>query len=96
MAEALQRKILVITGGPGVGKTTVVRVILDILEAKGVAVSLAAPTGRAAKRLQEAMVAESQSSAAMRGLLRHRVALIEQLNELGQAISAGGDQTARI
>jgi exodeoxyribonuclease V alpha subunit len=50
---ALGSKALVITGGPGVGKTTLVNAILKILAAKGVAIALCAPTGRAAKRLSE-------------------------------------------
>src|SRR5436305_397157 len=50
----LTRKVLVITGGPGTGKTTLVRGIVRILERKGQRVLLAAPTGRAAKRLAEA------------------------------------------
>ncbi|MBW3671320.1 MAG: ATP-dependent RecD-like DNA helicase [Acidobacteria bacterium] len=49
----LQSNVTVITGGPGVGKTTLVNSILRILEAKGVEIALAAPTGRAAKRLTE-------------------------------------------
>ena len=50
---ALAAKLLVITGGPGVGKTTLVNSILQVLKAKGVNIVLAAPTGRAAKRLSE-------------------------------------------
>jgi exodeoxyribonuclease V alpha subunit len=50
---ALRSKVLVITGGPGVGKTTLVNSILKIFLAKNVAVALCAPTGRAAKRLSE-------------------------------------------
>jgi exodeoxyribonuclease V alpha subunit len=50
----LTRKMLVITGGPGTGKTTLVRGIVKILEKKGQKILLAAPTGRAAKRLSEA------------------------------------------
>ena len=50
---ALRSKVLVITGGPGVGKTTLVNAILKILRAKGTMVSLCAPTGRAAKRLSD-------------------------------------------
>jgi exodeoxyribonuclease V alpha subunit len=46
--------VLVITGGPGVGKTTTVNSILRILAAKGVSLLLCAPTGRAAKRMTEA------------------------------------------
>ena len=51
---ALLSKVLVITGGPGVGKTTIVNAILRILTAKGVNLLLCAPTGRAAKRMTEA------------------------------------------
>ncbi|MFV1965988.1 MAG: ATP-dependent RecD-like DNA helicase [Pirellulaceae bacterium] len=51
--QACQHKFLVITGGPGVGKTTLVRSILEIFNAKGLKCVLAAPTGRATKRLAE-------------------------------------------
>src|SRR2546428_4094239 len=50
---ALTAKVLVITGGPGVGKTTIVDTILRILRAKGVKILLCAPTGRAARRMSE-------------------------------------------
>ena len=50
---ALLSKVLVITGGPGVGKTTLINSILKVLDAKGIEIALAAPTGRAAKRLSE-------------------------------------------
>lgn len=49
----LTHKVSVITGGPGVGKTTIVNAILQVLSAKNLNVALAAPTGRAAKRLSE-------------------------------------------
>ncbi len=52
--QACRQKMLVITGGPGVGKTTLVRSILEIFTAKDLKCVLAAPTGRAAKRLAEA------------------------------------------
>ena len=52
--RALNSKAMVITGGPGVGKTTIVNAILRILDAKGVTLLLCAPTGRAAKRMTEA------------------------------------------
>ena len=58
---ALQSKVLVITGGPGVGKTTLVNSILKILPAKGVAIALCAPTGRAAKRLSDSTGLEAKT-----------------------------------
>ena len=50
---ALASKVLVVTGGPGVGKTTIVNAILRILAAKGARLLLCAPTGRAARRMTE-------------------------------------------
>jgi exodeoxyribonuclease V alpha subunit len=58
---ALMAKVLVITGGPGVGKTTIVKSILGILSAKGVKLLLCAPTGRAAKRMTEATGVEAKT-----------------------------------
>ena len=58
---ALASKVVVITGGPGVGKTTLVNAILKILAAKRVEVLLAAPTGRAAKRMTEATGLEART-----------------------------------
>ncbi|HEX9943318.1 MAG TPA: ATP-dependent RecD-like DNA helicase [Thermoanaerobaculia bacterium] len=57
--SGLTRKVLIVTGGPGTGKTTLVRGIVKILEKKRQRVLLAAPTGRAAKRLAEATGAEA-------------------------------------
>jgi exodeoxyribonuclease V alpha subunit len=57
--EALRSKILVITGGPGTGKTTLITAIVRILAQRGARVALCAPTGRAAKRMGEAVGRES-------------------------------------
>jgi exodeoxyribonuclease V alpha subunit len=54
-------KVLVMTGGPGVGKTTIVKAILRILAAKGTDLLLCAPTGRAAKRMTEATGFEAKT-----------------------------------
>ncbi len=53
LAEALTGKLLIITGGPGTGKTTLIRGLVQILSRKDQTILLAAPTGRAAKRLSE-------------------------------------------
>ena len=58
---ALTSKAVVITGGPGVGKTTIVNAILRVLSAKGVELLLCAPTGRAAKRMSEATGLEART-----------------------------------
>lgn len=50
---ALQHKMTIITGGPGTGKTTVTKTLLTILDDHGITYKLAAPTGRAAKRMYE-------------------------------------------
>ena len=59
--EALDKKLLVITGGPGTGKTTIIRSIIKICSSHGRKVALAAPTGRAAKRLSEASGQEAKT-----------------------------------
>src|SRR5438045_4213589 len=61
LRRALDSKVLVITGGPGVGKTTLVNSILKILVAKNVSIALCAPTGRAAKRLSESTGIEAKT-----------------------------------
>jgi exodeoxyribonuclease V alpha subunit len=58
---ALTHKVTVLTGGPGTGKTTAVRTVIRLLEAKGYSYALAAPTGRAAKRLAEATGREART-----------------------------------
>jgi exodeoxyribonuclease V alpha subunit len=51
---AWESKAMVLTGGPGVGKTTTLRALLDMLDARGIQYALAAPTGRASRRMTEA------------------------------------------
>ncbi len=58
---ALQSKVTVITGGPGTGKTTLLRSLLAALSSAGVKATLAAPTGRAARRLAEACGREAKT-----------------------------------
>jgi len=59
--ESFYKKILVITGGPGTGKTTIIKAVVDIFRQWGRTVLLAAPTGRAAKRLAEATHKEAKT-----------------------------------
>lgn len=61
IARAVTEKVLVITGGPGTGKTTLVNGVIQILEKKGRRILLAAPTGRAAKRLMETTGREAKT-----------------------------------
>ncbi len=58
---ALSGGVMVLTGGPGTGKTTVIRALLRIFEIVGLKAALAAPTGRAAKRMSEATVHEAKT-----------------------------------
>lgn len=59
--ESMSRGLLVITGGPGTGKTTTINMIIRLLESEGQTILLAAPTGRAAKRLGETTGRETQT-----------------------------------
>ena len=61
VTSVLKSKVSVITGGPGVGKTTVIRTLVAIFKARRLKVRLAAPTGRAAKRMGESTGAEAQT-----------------------------------
>lgn len=61
LEAALEAGVLVITGGPGTGKTTILKQLLRLFQAAGLTVELAAPTGRAAKRLAEASGAEART-----------------------------------
>jgi exodeoxyribonuclease V alpha subunit len=58
---ALNEGALVITGGPGTGKTTIIRFITAIMEEIGLEVALTAPTGRAAKRMSDATGHEAKT-----------------------------------
>jgi exodeoxyribonuclease V alpha subunit len=61
LRKAITSKVMVITGGPGTGKTTLVNSIIKILEKKGQHIVLASPTGRAAKRLSEVTGREAKT-----------------------------------
>lgn len=61
ICKVLTSKVITITGGPGVGKTTLVKSLLAILSAKGIKTALCAPTGRAAKRLSECTGQEAKT-----------------------------------
>ena len=61
IAQSLVSKLLIITGGPGTGKTTLTRSIISILKAQGVRIALCSPTGRAAKRLSECTRMEAKT-----------------------------------
>ena len=59
--SAIQNGVLILTGGPGTGKTTTLNAIIELLENRNLDISLAAPTGRAAKRMTELTGRESKT-----------------------------------
>ena len=61
LQNTLATKVSIITGGPGTGKTTILRAVVDILRAKRARIRLASPTGRAAQRLSEAAQAPAST-----------------------------------
>jgi len=61
LANAIHSKVSIITGGPGVGKTTIIRALTEIFNVRKLEIRLAAPTGRAAKRMSEATHREAQT-----------------------------------
>ncbi len=71
--SAMENGVLVITGGPGTGKTTIINAIIKLCEAEGLEIELAAPTGRAAKRMEETTGHKAQTI--------HRLLGINFLNE---------------
>lgn len=66
--EAMREGVLVITGGPGTGKTTIIHTIIQIFKSSGMEVVLAAPTGRAAKRMTETTGIEAKTIHRMLGV----------------------------
>jgi len=76
--SACGHKVSIITGGPGTGKTTITRVVVRALKALGLRISLAAPTGRAAKRLSEAT---GFTAVTLHRMLRYQPATGFEFNE---------------
>ena len=79
--EAVNSGLLIITGGPGTGKTTIINTIIGYFEEEGMEILLAAPTGRAAKRMTEATGYEAKT--------------IHRLLELNGAPSGSGSSSMR-
>ncbi len=71
--EAVRRGVLILTGGPGTGKTTTINAMISFFESSGARIGLAAPTGRAAKRMTEATGYEARTI--------HRLLEVEGLAE---------------
>lgn len=83
ISDALRYGVMILTGGPGTGKTTVVRALIHIFDSMGYDIALAAPTGRAAKRLSEATSSEAKTI--------HR--LLEYSFESGEKHAFGRNET---
>ena len=84
--QAARHKVCVVTGGPGVGKTTIVRALLSLFTEARVPVRLAAPTGRAAKRMTEAT---GQEALTLHRMLEFDPKLRGFARKLGRPIDAG-------
>ena len=82
--SAMENGVLVITGGPGTGKTTIINAIIKLCEAEGLEIELAAPTGRAAKRMEEATGHKAQTI--------HRLLGISFVNENSRTQSFEKDE----
>ena len=78
ISQAVQSKVMVLTGGPGTGKTTTTQGIIAALKSMGLNILLAAPTGRAAKRMSEATGMEAKT---IHRLLAYKPAEGYQRNE---------------
>ncbi|MCI5856689.1 MAG: AAA family ATPase [Agathobacter sp.] len=81
--EAVRNGLLIITGGPGTGKTTTINTIIRYFESEGLDIFLAAPTGRAAKRMSETTGFEARTI--------HR--MLELTGGMGDETSTGGGMT---
>ncbi len=81
--DALENGVMLLTGGPGTGKTTVVRALLHIFSSMDLKIALCAPTGRAAKRLSESTSCEAKTI--------HR--LLEYSGEEGKGLRFHRDET---
>lgn len=75
IAWAYEKGLVIITGGPGTGKTTIIEVLLELLDQDGCLYQLAAPTGKAAKRMEEATGREAKTL--------HRLLEVQGLSEAG-------------
>jgi exodeoxyribonuclease V alpha subunit len=85
LIESLRAPVTVITGGPGVGKTTIVRALVEILAQKNLPILLAAPTGRAAKRLEEST---GRTATTLHRLLEYQPGLHKFQRDAGAPLEA--------
>ena len=85
LTAAMSNGVMILTGGPGTGKTTIVRGLISIFDSLDMKVSLAAPTGRAAKRMSEATQAEAKTI--------HRLLEVDFSDESGKRFLRDEDNT---
>lgn len=79
--NAVSQGFMIITGGPGTGKTTIIKCIIDIRKQLGYTVALAAPTGRASKRLEEATGESARTIHRLLGVKRTPTGIIREYDE---------------
>ncbi len=82
--EAMGHTLMILTGGPGTGKTTTINMMIAVFEAQGLSIELAAPTGRAARRMKEATGREARTI--------HRLLEVSGDPETGTHFNKGTDE----
>ena len=87
--ESISSGLIIITGGPGTGKTTTINTIIKYFESEGESISLAAPTGRAAKRMSEATSYEAKTIHRLLEITPNSSEISKNMGDINQLPSVG-------